>query len=150
MGEHTRVKNDLLIRRKLPRNSLPERLEVIRVGDDIPRATSSALPNQTPSQTDLLSSIIMRIQNRIRPTLRNKLNRLPQIPHIRRIRRPRHLIRHQPFHQKRHPEDVHARVAQDLDRGRVGEGVVFIEFAGDVVLAEFGAGFVGSDPCSPY
>ena len=90
----------------------------------------------------------MRIQHRIRPTLRNKLNRLPQILHVRRIHITRHIIRHQSLHQERHTEDVHAGVAEGLDGGCVGEGVVFFEFARDVILAEFGAGFVGSDPCS--
>lgn len=149
VGERTRVENNLLIRRKLPRNGLPKRLEVIRVGDDIPGTTPLALPSPHPKKENSLSPIIMRIQHRIRPTLRNKLNRLPQVLHIRRIHITSHIIRHQPLHQEGHTEDVHAGVAQGLDGRCVGEGVVFVEFAGDVVLAEFGAGFADSDPCLP-
>lgn len=89
----------------------------------------------------------MRIQNRIRPTICNKLNRLPQVLHIRRIDITGHIIRHQSFHQERHAEDVHTGVAEGLDCGCVREGVVFVEFTGNVVLAKLGTGFADSDPC---
>lgn len=43
VDEHTRIENNLLIRRKFSSNGLPECLEVIRVGDDIPGTALSAL-----------------------------------------------------------------------------------------------------------
>lgn len=41
-------------------------------------------------------------------------------------------------------------MAQRLDGRFVGPGVVFVEGAGDVILAEFGAGFVGAEPWLLY
>lgn len=65
---------------------------------------------------------------------------------IRLIKRPRHLTGHQPLHEERHAEDIHPVIPQRLDGRGVGPGVVFVEFAGDVGFAEFGAGFADAEP----
>ena len=68
--------------------------------------------------------------------------------HINRIRIARHITRHQTFHEKRYSEDVHARVPQRLDGGRVGPGVILVQFSGDVIFAKLCAGLVYSNPCA--
>ena len=68
--------------------------------------------------------------------------------HISRIRIARHITRHQTFHEKRYSEDVHARVPQRLDGGRVGPGVILVQFSGDVIFAKLCAGLVYSNPCA--
>ena len=114
----------------------------------------------------------MRIKNRIGSALRNKLNGLyhhqPSISHtlfqhpangraythrfqalhISRIRIARHITRHQTLHEERYSEDIHARIPQCLNGGRVGPGVILVQFSGDVVLAKLCAGLVDSNPCT--